>query len=110
MARTQAVVLAAERGRRAKHASVSVNYRKDHGTANLPAATRTDANDGDGGARQPDECVHVLDDDAEASENLRDRRVARRAGRLAALDGASRACARGLAAGHGGGGGKDGER
>lgn len=110
-ARTEAVVLAAERSRIAEHTKFVIQPpRIRQGMVSSPAVARADADNGNGGTREADEGVDVLDDHAEAREDLRDRRVARRSRRLAALDRAGSACARRLATGHGGGGGKDGER
>ena len=109
--RTEAVVLAAERSRIAEHTKlVRQPPRRRQVKVSSPAVARADTDNGNGGTREADEGVNVLDDDAETGKDLCDRRVTRRSRRLAALDGTGCACARGLATGHGGGGGKDGER
>ena len=69
------------------------------------AVGAADADDGDGRARQPNERVHVLDDDPERREDLRRGGVARLLDGVAALDRA-RAARRGRVGG-GGGDGKD---
>jgi hypothetical protein len=54
----------------------------------VASGTRADTDDGDGGAGEADDGVHVLDDDTEEGELLSDSGRVGRAGGVAALDGA----------------------